>query len=355
MRRAPSGSSHHRALRHLEPQPARVQPRVGQRAGDELDEAGVGQLAVRDVDRHRDVLAARVLAPDRELAAGLVEHEAPERQDQPGLVGDRHELARLDHLAGAVGPAAERLEARDGAGRSLDHRLVEHPQLAAVERVAQAGLELEPLHHPRVHRLVEHGVAGAALRLGAVHGDVGVAHDVLRRAVGGHERDADAGRHVELAVVDVERRGERLLQALGDDRGAADVLDLLEQQRELVAAVAGDGVAGAQRTFDALGDGHQQAVADEVAERVVDELEAVEVAEQHGAAELVLVAARALEAELQAVEEERAVGQPGQGVVERVVAQLRQLAERARRDDRVGRARGFLGRGRPTGAHIPPW
>ena len=45
------------------------------------------------------------------------------------------------------------------AGRGLDHRLVEHAQLGALERVAQAGLELQPLHHARVHRLVEHRVA----------------------------------------------------------------------------------------------------------------------------------------------------------------------------------------------------
>ena len=43
-----------------------------------------------------------------------------------------------------------------------------------------------------------------------------------------------------------------------------------------------DGVPGAQRGGEALGGGHQQAVADAVAERVVDHLEPVEVQEQHG-------------------------------------------------------------------------
>ena len=41
------------------------------------------------------------------------------------------------------------------------------------------------------------------------------------------------------------------------------------------------------------------------------------------------------------------LGSPVSGVVQRVVAQLRQLAERARRDDRVGRVGGFLGRADP--------
>ena len=60
--------------------------------------------------------------------------------------------------------------------------------------------------------------------------------------------------------------------------------------------------------------------------------------EQHGAAELAALAARALEAQLQAVEEERAVGQAGERVVQRVVAELGELAQRAGGDDRVGGA-----------------
>ena len=122
-------------------------------------------------------------APRRELAAGLREHEAAERDEQPRLVGDRDELARLDRMAVAVGPAAERLEARDLARRGLDHGLEEDPQLIALERMPQAGLEFEPRHHPLVHGLVEDRVASAALGLRAVHGDVGVAHHLLRRAV----------------------------------------------------------------------------------------------------------------------------------------------------------------------------
>jgi hypothetical protein len=120
------------------------------------------------------------------------------------------------------------------------------------------------------------------------------------------------------------------------------------RQRELVAAVAGDGVARPQRPLDPLRDRHQQAVADEVAERVVDELEAIEIAEQDGAAELAALAARALEAQLQAVEEERAVGEAGEAVVERVMAEVGELAQRAGGDDRVGRAGGLLGRGDPA-------
>ena len=76
---------------------------------------------------------------------------------------------------------------------------------------------------------------------------------------------------------------------LARDRG--DLLRLthfLEQHHELVAAQAGDDVALAQATGEARRDFLQQLVARLVAERVVDQLEAVEVDEQHR--ELTLVA-----------------------------------------------------------------
>ena len=62
------------------------------------------------------------------------------------------------------------------------------------------------------------------------------------------------------------------------------------------------------------GRGAQELVAGGVADAVVDGLEAVEVDEEH--AQLGLAAGRHVERVLEAVEEERAVGQPGQRVVE---------------------------------------
>ena len=58
---------HHRALGDLQAQPARVQPRLVERVDDQPDEAGVRELAAGDVDRDRELLAARVRAPDGEL------------------------------------------------------------------------------------------------------------------------------------------------------------------------------------------------------------------------------------------------------------------------------------------------
>ena len=120
----------------------------------------------------------------------------------------------------------------------------------------------------------------------------------------------------------MERVLQRLLDTLGDHRRLAGVADVVEQDRELVAAEPGDGVAGPQGRLQPARDGDQQAVADVVAERVVDELEAVEVQEQHGPAGFrprPPAALRAPEGLIQAVEEQHAVREPGQRVVQRVV------------------------------------
>ena len=78
----------------------------------------------------------------------------------------------------------------------------------------------------------------------------------------------------------------------------------------------GRSAASSRRATDS-----QQPVAGLVAERVVDELEAVEVEEQHGGAAVAVAAARAPQRLLEPVEEQRPVREPGERVVERAVAE----------------------------------
>ena len=126
---------------------------------------------------------------------------------------------------------------------------------------------------------------------------------------------------MQLAPGDRERVAQGGEHALGDDRRLAGVADVLQQHRELVAAEAGDGVAGTDRAVEPLGDGLQELVADGVSERVVDQLEAVEVEEEDGCAALRPAAARAAQRLLEPVEEQRAVREAGQRVVQRAVAE----------------------------------
>ena len=78
---------------------------------------------------------------------------------------------------------------------------------------------------------------------------------------------------------------------------------------------------GADDLAEALGDLLEQLVAGVVAEAVVDLLEAVEVDEQHGERRRA-ERSRPRERLVEPVAEERAVGETGQAVVERLAGQL---------------------------------
>ena len=107
--------------------------------------------------------------------AGLLEHPAPDRQDQVGLLGDGDELRGRDEPALGMAPADERLEAAQLAARQADQRLQVQLELAVGDRAAQLVLDRQAAQDAGAQLGVEDLVAAAAALLGAVHGDVGVA------------------------------------------------------------------------------------------------------------------------------------------------------------------------------------
>ena len=124
-----------------------------------------------------------------------------------------------------------------------------------------------------------------ARRLGLVHGEVGVAHESLGggvAVVARGESQADAGRHVEPHAVHDERRAQAGAQPVGQVDRLRHADDVTQDDHELVAADAGDQVAGPHVGVQAFGHLDQQFVAVAVSERVVDQLEAVEVEVQDG-------------------------------------------------------------------------
>ena len=125
-------------------------------------------------------------------------------------------------------------------------------------------------------------------------------------------------RHEDAAAPELERLLQRRLQ-LGRDLLALIGPGALGHDDELVPAEAGDGVAGTRSGGEAGGDGTQQRVAGVVPERVVDDLEPVDVDEQHRQRSRRPVAP--LGRLGQPVGEQRAVGQVGHGVVEGQPAQ----------------------------------
>ena len=132
---------------------------------------------------------------------------------------------------------------------------------------------MSSVHPRRVHDVLR---LAAALR--AVHGDVGRAQQLVCVVSDG---DADARGDEHLAPVEVERRLQVRDHPLGGVDGRGD-LHVLDQDGELVTTQAGDGVARRARVPETLPDGLQERVTGEVAERVVDRLEVVQVEEEHG-------------------------------------------------------------------------
>ena len=119
--------------------------------------------------------------------------------------------------------------------------------------------------------------------------------------------------------------------------------DVVEQDGELVAALAGEGIALAQARLEPGGHLHEQIVAGRVPEAVVDGLESIEIEEENGEP-VSLAPSRTRERALDQIEEQRPVGQARERVVQRIVEHavgdrlaLRDVHERARDPNHFGR------------------
>jgi hypothetical protein len=93
--------------------------------------------------------------------------------------------------------------------------------------------------------------------------------------------DADADRQDDLSVAGHDWLPERLQDPLGRGRGLGRAGHLVEQHGELIATEARHRVTLSDNADQPGGDRAQDVVTDPVAEAVVDELEPVDVEEQH--------------------------------------------------------------------------
>ncbi len=223
-----------------------------------------------------------------------------------------------------MAPADHRGDAERARGeRHLG--LVVELELALREPAPKIGLEQRAALDPALELIAAETAEIAALGLGPIHGAVGLAHQLRPGlAVARIERDAEAGGDRDLLVVDRRRRRHRVEQLAGDQSGVLGLGQVLDQDRELVAAEARHGVGLAQAAAETLGHDRQQAIAGQMPEAIVDRLEAVEV-EDHDR-DQALVAPGPGERALQTILEQRAVGEPGQLVVLRQVAEPFRLA-----------------------------
>ena len=222
-------------------------------------------------------------------------------------------------------PAQQCLGANDVAGAQVDLGLVVQHQLVALDGAAQLGFQQQPLHRDGVDLLAVELDAIAPAGLDVLHRHAGVAQQRgVVRAVVREDRDADAGRQVDVLAIDMEGARQGVQHLARHPAGRLGRRDVGHQQRELVApeprqegrvpqALAEQAVAGAGGLAQPLGHGHQQQVARAVAQGVVDLAEAVEVEVQQR--ERAVAVTGAHQSRLELLDEDTPVGQAGERVV----------------------------------------
>ena len=148
-----------------------------------------------------------------------------------------------------------------------------------------------------------------------IHGGVGIAHDLVGVAVlGAREGNADARGREHLTPADGKWRVQRGLDAERDGVGLFFLAELVQENRELVSAQPGQGVSLPEARLEATRHGREQLVSHQVAQTVVDDLEAIEVEVQHREPAAGGPCLDRVEAPPEAFHEDRAIAEPGQRV-----------------------------------------
>ena len=161
-------------------------------------------------------------------------------------------------------------------------------------------------------------MTGPALAFGLVHRHIGLSEQALGYVLpAAGKRHADTGSDHELDTVERKRLGERLVNTLAQDLDVGGAIEVLAQEHKLVAGHARQGVAGPDEPREALRDRDQQLVANLMPVVVVHLLEPVEVREQDR--RVPVRPPPPLCGVLQSLEQQRAVGESRERVMERVV------------------------------------
>ncbi len=224
---------------------------------------------------------AQVLAgldpPRRSLRAGVGEHTLPEPPDETRLFGDGNELRGPELAALGMLPAHEGLEARQPAAPRLHDRLVEHAELAPIERPFELTLRAQAAFGQDTHLRLEDQDSVTARPFGGTEGDARVAKHVQRAfPVGMAARHPDARGEGEPLPGHGEGRPEDGLETARHPHRVLDRAHALEQERELVGPDPGQGFVRPHAVPKAMGHEPQQLVTGAETQRFVDPPEAVE-------------------------------------------------------------------------------
>src|ERR1043166_5276597 len=210
------------------------------------------------------------------VRAGLAQDPLAERNDQAALLRDRDELVWRNEAALRVTPAHQRLGAGTLLGTDVDDGLIVQLEFAARRRLAHVVFELAPFARFRLHGPLEQTIPAAALRLRLVEREVSILDQrVGVAAVERSERNADAGADGGAAAIKLVGLGNGRKDAVCQQYGAIFAARFDRQQHgEFVAAEPRDVVDVGRGPPQAARDRPQERIADRMAERVVDGLEA---------------------------------------------------------------------------------
>ena len=239
--------------------------------------------------------------------------------DKARLFRNRDELVRHHEAPSGVVPADQGLDTDHSAAPYRDLRLIVEDELLILDGLAQVADQTKACRSARVHRCVVERVPEACV-LGHVHRRVSAPKkrfDV--DTVAGRSGDADADSEVHGQSFKIDRLLDRRTNAANDLENLR-ATRLGHEHGELVAAEPGDRVVLAQSLSEAPSDLSQHLVAGRVAERVVDLLEPIQVHYEHG--QLTAALLRLGDRLSDALVKEGAIGEPGERVVQGVIANL---------------------------------
>ncbi len=239
---------------------------------------------------------------------------------------DQSGVFRLGDEGGrAQQPALRMLPAHQGFGPDdpcvlFQLRLEAEHELAVLQALANLRFQAQTFLYRQLHARVEEAQGVLAGDLGLVHRHVGALHQLVTAAgLAAEQHHADAGAAVQAEFVEAVRAIQRVQQLHADvfglGRGAQWVVaEVLQHHHEFVTAEARDRVAGAHLGMQSLGGDAQDLVAGLVAMQIVDVLEVVQI-DEHQRAQLVAAPAGG-HGLVQAIEQQPAIGQTGQRIVE---------------------------------------
>src|ERR1700691_4227152 len=94
--------------------------------------------------------------PGGHLTAGFMQNPEAEGDDEPCLLGNRNEFARVEQTPPRVVPTDQRLEARDALINQRYFRLIVQYELASLDRLFQICFDFHARNGTFAHALVKY-------------------------------------------------------------------------------------------------------------------------------------------------------------------------------------------------------